>query len=88
MLICGYLLLNAVFAAAYVACGAGALSGGSSTSVGSRFGQAFFFRVHTLDTIGYGNVVPTSLAANLIVTLETMVGPLGFGLSGGLLFAA
>jgi inward rectifier potassium channel len=87
LLVFGYLLVNVVFAVAYVACGAGALVGTSADAMGGRFAQAFFFSVHTFATIGYGNVLPMGVAANVVVTLETIVGLLGFALATGVLFA-
>src|ERR1700694_1043845 len=79
-----YLMLNMAFAAAYVLCGPGALRGSSAPG---SFWQAFFFSVHTFATIGYGNVVPVGLAANLVVTLESIVGLLCFALATGLVYA-
>lgn len=79
-----YLILNMVFASAYLLCGPDALRG---VSAPGSFWQAFFFSVHTFATIGYGNVVPVGLAANLVVTLESIVGLLCFALATGLVYA-
>ncbi|HEX8726877.1 MAG TPA: ion channel [Gemmatimonadaceae bacterium] len=87
LLVSGYLAVNLLFAAAYTACGPQALGGAPAASMGGHFLRAFFFSVHTFATIGYGNVVPLSLGANLLVTLETIVGLLGFALATGVLFA-
>jgi inward rectifier potassium channel len=87
LLVLGYLLVNVVFAVAYVACGPGALAGTAPDAMGGRFAQAFFFSVHTFATIGYGNVLPMGVGANVVVTLETIVGLLGFALATGVLFA-
>ncbi|HXY69729.1 MAG TPA: ion channel [Gemmatimonadales bacterium] len=78
-----YVLFNGGFAVAYLACGPGALAGGAGTG----FGRAFFFSVETFSTIGYGNVVPVGLAANLVVTVEALAGLLWLALATGLLFA-
>lgn len=51
------------------------------------FLRAFFFSVETISTIGYGNVVPTGLAANVVVTMEALAGLAGFAIVTGLLFA-
>ncbi len=83
----GYVVVNLFFAVVYVACGEGALSGLAGTTAAGRFAEAFFFSVQTLATIGYGRVSPTSLAANLVVTVEALVGLLAFALATGLLFA-
>jgi inward rectifier potassium channel len=82
-----YLVVNAAFATAYLACGPGALG---SEAVGMEYHtylRAFFFSVQTLSTIGYGQVVPVGTAANTLVTLEALVGLLGFAIVTGLLFA-
>jgi inward rectifier potassium channel len=87
LLVLAYLLVNVVFAGAYVACGPGALAGTASDEMGGRLAQAFFFSVHTFATIGYGNVLPMGVAANVVVTVETIVGLGGFALATGVLFA-
>jgi inward rectifier potassium channel len=82
-----YLLVNASFAAAYLACGPGALGSESVGMVNHTYLRAFFFSVQTLSTIGYGQVVPIGTPANTLVTLEALVGLLGFAIITGLLFA-
>jgi len=77
-----YLMLNVVFAGAYLLCGPGALQG---ISAPQNFWQAFFFSVHTFATIGYGNVVPVGMPANLV--LESIIGLLCFALATGLVYA-
>ncbi|MGD0484257.1 MAG: ion channel [Gemmatimonadales bacterium] len=84
----GYVAINSVFAAAYVACGPGALEGPAGDgSLPARFAQAFFFSVQTLATIGYGRVSPDGLAANILVAVESLVGLLGFAVVAGIGFA-
>jgi len=82
-----YLALNLLFAVAYVACGSDALSGPGSAMLGGPFGQAFFFSIQTFATIGYGQIGPNGLAANLVVTFEALVGLMYQALATGLLFA-
>jgi inward rectifier potassium channel len=82
-----YLVLNIVFAVAYVACGADALAGPGSHMLGGRFSQAFFFSIQTFATIGYGQIGPNGLGANIIVTIEALVGLMYQALATGLLFA-
>jgi inward rectifier potassium channel len=79
-----YLVINTVFALGFVLCGPDALRGDAGVSL---FLRAFFFSVHTFATIGYGNVTPSGLAANLLVTLESLVGLMSFALLAGLVFA-
>ncbi|MEK7832754.1 MAG: ion channel [Acidobacteriota bacterium] len=85
--IVGYLIANAVFACAYVLCGDGALLVPENLQIGNRFWEAFFFSVHTMATIGYGNITPVGIAANLVVTFEALFGLLGFALVTGMLFS-
>jgi inward rectifier potassium channel len=82
-----YLAVNAAFAAAYLACGPGALGSDTAGMEQHTYLRGFFFSVQTLSTIGYGHVVPVGLAANALVTLESLIGLLGFAIVTGLLFA-
>jgi inward rectifier potassium channel len=81
-----YLLLNLTFAALFVAFGPDDLLGPGVQMLGGRLSQAFFFSVQTFATIGYGQVGPNGLAANLIVTVEALVGMMYQALATGLLF--
>lgn len=82
-----YLFANAVFAGIYILAGDGALTGVHATSLGGRFLEAFFFSVHTLATIGYGTIAPANLMANIIVTVETLIGLVGVAVMAGISFA-
>ena len=82
-----YVSANAIFGSLFVMCGAHALTGFETEPVELRFVQAFFFSVHTLATIGYGNIAPSNLAANLLVTVESLIGLLGFAIVAGIMFA-
>src|SRR5271167_3055476 len=59
-----YFFANVMFALAYLACGNGALLSTAPGISQHPFWRAFFFSVETISTIGYGNVVPVTLAAN------------------------
>ena len=89
LVIAFFLVTNAVFATFYSALGPGALLSNvpPPTTWHGKWFEAFFFSVHTYATIGYGNVSPVGMAANLLVVLETLVGLLGFALATGILFA-
>jgi len=87
LVVAGYFASNAVFALCYLACGTDAIEGINATGIGNQFLQDFFFSVQTIATIGYGRILPASLAANIIVSIESLVGLLGFALVTGLLFA-
>ena len=81
-----YVASNMLFALAYLACGDNALTGFQHGFLG-RFWIAFFFSVETIATIGYGNIVPVTMAANLLMTLESLFGILAFALIAGIVFA-
>ena len=81
-----YIVTNSFFATIYLACGPGALKV-TETSIQNPFLRAFFFSVQTLATIGYGDIIPASLAASVVVTVESLVGLLGFALVAGIVFA-
>ena len=53
----------------------------------STFWHAFFFSVHTVATIGYGDNYPVSTYANILVVIEITVGILIFALVTGIAFA-
>lgn len=82
-----YLVANACFAGIYLLAGDGALTGVSAASLGGKFAEAFFFSVHTLATIGYGTIAPSTFVANVIVTIETLIGLVGVAVMAGISFA-
>lgn len=52
----------------------------------ASYWDAFFFSVQTLSTIGYGSISPASELADIVVTIESMVGILGVAVGTGLIF--
>jgi inward rectifier potassium channel len=62
------------------------LQGGDAPHKFDRFLNAFFFSAHTLTTVGYGNISPGSISANMLAVLEALIGLLGFALATGILF--
>jgi inward rectifier potassium channel len=87
LVVVSYVLINAGFALVFVFCGPGALQSSLPAAGGAGFPQAFFFSIATFSTIGYGNLAPAGLAANLVVAVEALVGLLWLALATGLLFA-
>ena len=82
LLVVAYTAANALFALGYLL-EPDALENARPGS----FADAFFFSVQTMATIGYGHLVPRTLLANVLVTLETMTGLLGLAMVTGLVFA-
>jgi len=87
LVVASYVVINFAFALAYLACGSEALVGTGAQMMGGRFGQAFFFSVETFATIGYGQIAPNGVPANVVVTVEALVGLMYQALATGLLFA-
>jgi inward rectifier potassium channel len=85
LIVASYFVANLLFAAAYWLCGPAGLMGPAVG--GSRLLQAFFFSVETIGTIGYGQIAPASVAANAVMTIESLAGLMGLALVTGLLFA-
>ncbi len=82
LIIVGYFASNFLFALLYLAggdCIANARPG--------SFSDAFFFSVQTMDTIGYGTLYPRTFYANIVVTVESLIGLLGVAMGTGLAFA-
>jgi inward rectifier potassium channel len=82
-----YVLVNTLFAFAFLLCGTGALNSPVAEPYSGNFLRAFFFSVHTFATIGYGNISPVGVAANMVVTFEALVGLLSVALLTGVIFA-
>ncbi len=75
-----WLVLNTLFALAYLA--VGGLAGAKPGS----FLDAFFFSVETMGTIGYGSIYPASRAANFVMVVESFVGLVVVAAVTGLVF--
>ena len=82
-----FLTANIVFALIYTVLGSGSLRAAENDIGLGFFGKAFFFSVHTLTTVGYGDIYPLGLAANVVASAEAALGLMGFALATGLLFA-
>jgi inward rectifier potassium channel len=73
---------NVFFALVYVD-----LPGSIENARPGSFADAFFFSVQTMGTVGYGKMVPVTVAANVLMTIEVLVGLVGIALFTGLAFA-
>jgi len=52
-----------------------------------EFWRDFFFSIHTVATIGYGNMYPADILTNVVVVVEITLGILYFALTTGIAFA-
>jgi len=82
----GYVFVNLVFACIYYAVGVDQLDGADAPTVLRRFLNVFFFSSHTLSTVGYGNIAPHGIGANIVAAFEALTGVLGLAVATGLLF--
>lgn len=83
-----YTLINVVFALLFVICGPGCLQGvNPDTDTYGLFWHAFFFSIQTFTTVGYGALSPVGFTANIIASVDALVGLMSFALATGLVFA-
>jgi len=81
-----YLVINLLFALGYFALGPGQLLGAEGASASDRFVNDFFFSTQTLTTLGYGKIVPATIPANIVASLEAITGLMAVALGTGLMF--
>src|SRR6202451_1521039 len=84
IVLAAFLVINVIFACLYLMIGIHSLKGLESDM--GAFANAFFFSVHTLTTVGYGNVYPEGTWANIISSLEAATGLMVFAIATGLLY--
>lgn len=82
----GYVIINAVFGLIYYLIGVENLTGITSPSRFEQFLDAFFFSAQAFTTVGFGRVSPISISANIVASLEALIGLLALALATGLLF--
>ncbi len=81
-----FLVFNLIFAYLYTL-DPGGISWGGNIVNAPTYWRAFFFSVDTVATIGYGNMYPVSVFANILVVMEITCGILFFALVTGIFFA-
>jgi inward rectifier potassium channel len=79
-----FLAINVIFAGLYLFIGIGFLQGTEPEM--NAFVNAFFFSVHTLTTVGYGNVFPRGTWTNSVAAAEAATGLMVFAVMTGLLY--
>jgi len=82
----GYVAINCVFAALYLAAGIDGLTGLDVRSPGMRILETLFFSAQTLTTVGYGRINPVGLGSEIIASVEAFVGLMSFAFATGLLY--
>jgi len=82
-----YVAINWAFALAYFSMAPEEIFGSAAPTETGRLMNDFFFSGHTLTTVGYGNLYPTGIKANVVATLEALVGLLSFSVITGMLVA-
>jgi len=86
LVLCIYLMANLIFASLYLIAGADSLDGAKGADMMGKFLDAFFFSAQTITTVGYGKMSPLGIFPNIIASIESMMGLLGFALATGLLY--
>jgi len=81
-----YFCINLLFASIYMLIGVEHLTGIRGTTPAHQFMEAFFFSAQTITTLGYGQVAPIGLIANIVAATESMLGLLGFALATGMVY--
>jgi len=84
--VAGFLGFNLVFALLYRLDQPGLVVTRDMAGI-SPFWRDYFFSVHMVATIGYGNVYPASMYDNLVVVAEITLGIAYFALATGIAFA-
>jgi inward rectifier potassium channel len=77
-----YLFFNLAFAAIYLID-----RGGIANARPGSFGDAFFFSVQTMATVGFGDMYPRDLFANIVVTVEVLLGITTIAIATALIFS-
>jgi inward rectifier potassium channel len=81
-----YFLVNCFFASLYYIIGVENLIGAKVTTTAEKFGQAFFFSIQTLTTVGYGHISPSGFLASFTAAVEALFGLLSFAIATGLFY--
>lgn len=86
-LFAGYVLQNIIFAFFFLLAGVENIGVTGSDNLFNDFLQAFFFSIQTFTTVGYGNLNPTSILAEIIASIDAFIGLMWAAVAAGLFFA-
>lgn len=81
-----YLTINSAFATVFYFLPDNELSGIGSEMHFNHWWKMFFLSTQTITTVGYGQIPPVGFYANIICSIEALVGLLFFALITGLLY--
>ena len=81
-----YFGINVLFTLAYMAMGRDQLQGFVQHTLWGQVRETFYFSTQTFVTVGYGRINPVGDAANVLASIESMVGLLSFAIVTGLLY--
>ena len=86
VLFIAFVIANFLFASVYMMLGTDALRSADMNSGVSHFWECVFFSVHTMTTVGYGNLYPSGFTSNVVSGIEAMTGLLGFSIATGMVY--
>ncbi len=81
-----YTSANIFFGIVYFMVGVDKLGIDGAHSQWEQFLEAFFFSSQTMTTVGYGKVAPAGLLANMVASVESLLGILSFAVVTGLIY--
>lgn len=81
-----YVGINILFTIGYVMIGVEQLDGFEDRNFWHNVEESFYFSTQTFTTVGYGRINPHGTGANILASLETMLGWLFFALVTGLFY--
>jgi inward rectifier potassium channel len=81
-----YFFVNLIFASVYYLIGINELGITITNDTFHNFSEAFFFSTQTFTTVGYGRVSPHGYIANIVASIESLIGLMAFALATGLVY--
>ena len=86
IILVSYVIINVLFTLGYVLIGVEQLDGFEDKNFWHNIEECFYFSTQSFTTVGYGRINPHGTGANILASLETMLGWLFFALVTGLFY--